>query len=78
MELTPKEELTELGMSSMNDDDNDDHALGNETSKEKNRKGNNSGFGNDIFDEGDGEDQEQGGFRGGGFGGRRPVECATQ
>ena len=76
MELTPKEELTELGMSSM-DDDNDD-ALGNESSKNKNKKGNNSGFGNDVFDEGEGEDQEQGGFRGGGFGGGRPVECATQ
>ena len=76
MELTPKEELTELGMSIINDDDNDE--LGNESSKNKNKKGNNSGFGNDVFDEGEGEDQEQGGFRGSGFGGGRPVECATQ
>lgn len=63
LELTPKEDITEVGMSCM---DEVDSGSTNESVR--------AGFTNPAFREGDCEDQEQGGFRSGG----RPVECATQ
>jgi len=66
-ESIPKEEITELGMQYCNDEEELNNG---KYGKERVGNGGNGGNVGDVFDEDESRD--------GGFGGGRPVECATQ
>ena len=74
-ESMPKEDITELGMSYM---DNDDVNNGKERKEREGGGRGGNGENGDVFDEEEEGQREGGGGGFPGFGGGRPVECATQ
>ena len=74
-ESMPKEDITELGMSYM---DNDELNNGKERKEREGGGRGGNGENGDVFDEEEEGQREGGGGGFPGFGGGRPVECATQ